>query len=134
MACPYGEVKGARGEREGTRRAMATWLDDAEAVIDVISRKWAIQVLGALADGPRRHNELLRAVDHGIHPTVLDGTLRHLEQTGLVRRDASTRTPPATWYQLTDLSRSLMPQIASLAQWADENRPALAGLPAWPCE
>ncbi len=86
---------------------MASWLDDAEAVIEVISRKWAVPVLGALADGPRRHNELLRAVGCGIHPTVLDGTLRHLEQAGLVRREASTGTPLASWYQLTDLSRSL---------------------------
>jgi DNA-binding HxlR family transcriptional regulator len=53
---------------------MVSWLDDAEAAIEVISRKWAVHVLGALTDGPRRHNELLRAVDHGIHPTVLDGT------------------------------------------------------------
>lgn len=113
---------------------MASWLDDAEAVIDVISRKWAAQVLGALADGPRRHNELLRAVDHGIHPTVLDGTLRHLEQAGLVWREASTDTPPATWYTLTDLARSLMDQIAALARWADDNRPALSALPAWSIE
>lgn len=110
---------------------MASWLDDAEAVIEVISRKWAVPVLGALADGPRRHNELLRAVGCGIHPTVLDGTLRHLEQAGLVRREASTGTPLASWYQLTDLSRSLMDRIACLAQWADEQRPMLAALPAW---
>jgi DNA-binding HxlR family transcriptional regulator len=108
---------------------MASWLDDAEAVIEVISRKWAVPVLGALADGPRRHNELLRAVGCGIHPTVLDGTLRHLEQAGLVRREASTGTPLASWYQLTDLSRSLMDRIACLAQWADEQRPMLAALP-----
>jgi len=112
-------------------RTMASWLDDAEAVIEVISRKWAVPVLGALADGPRRHNELLRAVGCGIHPTVLDGTLRHLEQAGLVRREASTGTPLASWYQLTDLSPSLMDRIACLAQWADEQRPMLAALPAW---
>jgi DNA-binding HxlR family transcriptional regulator len=57
---------------------MANWLDDAQAVIDVISRKWAVQVLTALADGPRRHNDLLRAVGNGIHPSVLDQTLSHL--------------------------------------------------------
>jgi DNA-binding HxlR family transcriptional regulator len=113
---------------------MASWLDDAEAVIDVISRKWAVQILGALADGPRRHNELLRAVDHGIHPTVLDGTLRHLEHAGLLRREASTGSPPATWYQLTDLARSLLEQIAGLARWSDDNRPMLAALPGWAIE
>ena len=110
---------------------MASWLDDAEAVIEVISRKWVVPVLDALADGPRRHNELLRAVGCGIHPTVLDGTLRHLEHAGLVRREASTGTPLASWYQLTDLSRSLMDRIACLAQWADEHRPMLAAFPGW---
>jgi len=110
---------------------MASWLDDAQAVIDVISRKWAVQVLEALADGPRRHNDLFRAVGNGIHPSVLDQTLSHLDQAGLVRRDASATPPPATWYQLTDLGQSLLDQVASLARWADEHRPELGSLSAW---
>ena len=110
---------------------MASWLDDAQAVIDVISRKWAVQVLEALAEGPRRHNDLLRAVGNGIHVSVFDQTLSHLDQAGLVRRDASATPPPATWYRLTDLGQSLLDLITSLARWADEHRPVLASLPGW---
>ena len=111
---------------------MASWLDDAQAVIEVISRKWAVQVLEALAQGPRRHNELLRAIDNGIHVSVMDDTLSHLDQTGLVRRETTSTTPPATWYQLTELGESLLGQVASLGRWAEERGPELAALPGWP--
>jgi DNA-binding HxlR family transcriptional regulator len=110
---------------------MASNLDGAQAVIDVISRKWAVQVLEALADGPRRHNDLLRTVGNGIHTSVMDQTLSHLDQAGLVRRDASVTPPPATWYQLTDLGQSLLDQLASLGRWADQHRSVLGSLPAW---
>lgn len=131
---PVGWVLGAEagGQRKGHCGAMVSWLDDAQAVIDVISRKWAMQVLETLAHGPRRHNELLRAVDHGIHPSVMDDTLSHLDQAGLVRRETTAASPPATWYQLTDLGQSLLDQTSSLARWADEHRSVLATLPAWP--
>lgn len=111
---------------------MASWLSDAQAVIDVISRKWAMQVLDALAAGQRRHNELLRAIDNGIHTSVMDDTLSHLHQAGLVQRQTTATTPPATWYQLTDLGESLLDQVAALAQWADEHRSELNDLPGWP--
>jgi len=111
---------------------MASWLGDAQAVIDVISRKWVLQVLDALAEGPRRHNELLRAIDSGLHPSVMDDTLSHLDQTGLVRRYTTAATPPAAWYQLTDVGESLLGQFAALARWVDEHRSELNDLPGWP--
>jgi DNA-binding HxlR family transcriptional regulator len=134
LLCPYGEFwgPGTIAKRKGASRAMASWLGDAQAVIDVISRKWAVQVLDALAVGPRRHNELLRAVNNGIHPSVMDDTLSHLDQAGLVQRHTTATTPPAAWYQLTDLGESLLGQVAALARWADEHRPELNALPGWP--
>lgn len=106
---------------------MASWLEDAQAVIGVISHKWALAVLDTLnTEGPRRHNDLLRAVDSGIHPSVMDGTLSCLEQAGLVRRETTAATPPATWYQLTDLGESLLGHVASLGRWAGEHRDELA--------
>lgn len=110
---------------------MARWSDDAVAVIAVITGKWAVLVLGALEDGPRRHNELQRSVGNGIHPKVFDGTLRRLEKSGLVRRDTDPGTPPATWYELTALARSLIPRLTPLALWVDEHRAELASLPGW---
>ena len=110
---------------------MANWCEDAEAVCAVVSRKWVVPVLGALADGPRRHNDLHRAVGRGIHPTVLDGTLKHLESTGLVRRDLAAASPPHTWYQLTELGQSLVAALAHVASWVEEHRAELADLVDW---
>jgi DNA-binding HxlR family transcriptional regulator len=110
---------------------MVNWCKDADAVTTVVSRKWVVPVLGALTDGPRRHNGLQRAVGKGIHATVLDGTLRHLENAGLVRRDTTPGTPPATWYQLTDLGWSLVGTLIYLAAWVDEHRGELAAFGGW---
>jgi DNA-binding HxlR family transcriptional regulator len=111
---------------------MERWCDDAATVIAVISRKWSIPVLDALEAGPRRHNELHRAVGSGIHPTVLDSTLRRLEGAGLVKRDTQPGMPPATWYELTSLAQSLIDRLSELAGWADEHRAELALLSGWP--
>jgi DNA-binding HxlR family transcriptional regulator len=119
---------------EGNYGEMKNWWEGAETVIDLIGRKWTVQVLGALANGPRRHNVLFRAVDQGIHPTVLDAELRRLERAGLVRRDTTARTPPATWYQLTDLGNSLVTRISPLDDWVEEHRAELAALPEWGIE
>jgi DNA-binding HxlR family transcriptional regulator len=110
---------------------MANWWADADAMFAVVSRKWVVPVLGVLTDGPRRHNDLHRAVGKGIHPTMLDATLRHLEHAGLVRRDTTPRTPPATWYQLTDLGWSLVAALTQMARWIDEHRGELTGLQRW---
>ena len=108
---------------------MKQWCDDAAAIISVISGKWSIPVLGALEEGPRRHNDLHRSVGNGIHSAVLDTTLRRLEAAGLVRRDTDPGTPPATWYELTALARSLIERLEPLSRWAEEHRAELRGLP-----
>jgi len=111
---------------------MAQWSDDAAAVFTVLTGKWDIAVLGALEDGPQRHNELQRSVDNGIHVTVFDSSLRRLENAGLVRRHADAGTPPATWYELTDLARSLITRLSPLSRWVAEHRPELTALEGWP--
>jgi DNA-binding HxlR family transcriptional regulator len=109
----------------------ADWCEDADVMTAVVSRKWVVPVLGELTDGPLRHNNLHRAVGRGIHPTVLDATLRHLELTGLVRRETTPGTPPATWYQLTDLGWSLVAALTQMARWVEEHRTELAVLKRW---
>jgi DNA-binding HxlR family transcriptional regulator len=111
---------------------MSHWAGDAAMVIGVISGKWAVQVLCSLEEGPLRHNELHRAVGNGVHVTVLDSALRRLEAAGLVSRTTDPGTPPATWYELTSLSRTLLNRLAPLAQWAQEHHAELMALPGWP--
>jgi DNA-binding HxlR family transcriptional regulator len=107
------------------------WWDDAQDVIDLVAHKWVLSVLRALQEGPRRHNELLRALQ-GIHPKVLSVTLHRMENAGLVRREVRADSPPGVYYGLTALAGSLVTVLAALAEWADCNRAQLVSLPGWP--
>ena len=119
---------------------MQEWWHDAEAVQDagaliaVVSGKWVMAVLRALTAGPMRHNELQRAVDSGIRPQALGDTLRRLEAAGLVRRHVHPGTPPAVAYELSRAGQSLSAPLAALSCWVGEHRAELEALPGWPTD
>jgi DNA-binding HxlR family transcriptional regulator len=52
---------------------------------------------------------------------MLTLTLRNLERDGLVSRAVTPTIPPRVDYALTDLGRSLLGPINSLAVWAMDN-------------
>ncbi len=100
---------------------------DGCPVRDVLSRigdKWSVLVVALLRDGPMRFSELRRSVD-GISQRMLTLTLRGLERDGLVNRTVTGTTPPRVDYELTDLGRTVLKPILSLADWAEKNRPAI---------
>src|SRR6266478_3095693 len=89
-----------------------------------ISDKWTVTVVGALAKGPIRYNEIRRRVE-GISQRMLTLTLKGLEQDGLVTRTMYPTIPPRVDYELTELGRKLIVPLRALAKWARENRPAM---------
>lgn len=106
------------------RKARDRIRHDACPVTEVLSRigdKWSVLVVALLRDGPLRFNELKRSVD-GISQRMLTLTLRGLERDGLISRTVTPTTPPRVDYELTDLGRTLLQPIMSLAEWAEENR------------
>lgn len=60
-------------------------VDTAGAAVQLLSGKGTLAVLHELADGPRRHNELARAL--GVEHKTLDRTLRRLQDARLVLRE-----------------------------------------------
>lgn len=80
--------------------------------------------MAVLKDGPMRFSELRRSID-GISQRMLTMTLRGLERDGLVRRTVTPTAPPRVDYELTELGRTLLDPIMSLADWADKNRAAI---------
>lgn len=86
----------------------------AEAVARVGDR-WALLLVHALLDGPRRFNDLLD--DTGIAPNVLTSRLRHLEQKGVVVAAPYSKRPPRFVYQLTAAGQELAGALRLLAQW-----------------
>jgi DNA-binding HxlR family transcriptional regulator len=83
----------------------------------VVGDRWALSLVAALLDGPRRYGELQEALG-SVAPNVLAKRLRDLEAAGiLLARPYSTR-PPRYEYELTDAGTDLADPVRLLAAWA----------------
>jgi DNA-binding HxlR family transcriptional regulator len=101
--------------------------EDCRAVSEVLSRvgdKWTVLVVSTLGDGPKRFNELRRALG-SISQRMLTLTVRGLERDGLVTRTVFPTNPPRVDYELTDLGRSLLEPVSALGAWARHHRAAI---------
>jgi DNA-binding HxlR family transcriptional regulator len=112
--------------QEGTKGIPGTLHvpEDCRAVSDVLSRvgdKWTILVVGELGSGPKRFNELRRALG-SISQRMLTLTLRGLERDGLATRTVFPTVPPRVDYELTRLGRSLLEPVSGIGLWARQNR------------
>jgi DNA-binding HxlR family transcriptional regulator len=97
---------------------------DCRTVTEILSRigdKWSVQVVVQLGRGPRRFNELRRAIGD-ISQRMLTLTLRGLERDGLVTRTIFPTIPPRVDYELTDLGRGLAKPVAALGEWVFEHK------------
>ena len=101
--------------------------EDCRAVSEVLARvgdKWTVLVVSALGEGPKRFNELRRALG-SISQRMLTLTLRALERDGLVTRTVFATIPPRVDYELTRLGHSLLDPVSGLSLWARQNRSAI---------
>lgn len=92
-------------------------------ILSRISDKWSLLVIYTLDKSEKeavRFKELQRQIPD-ISQKMLTVTLRTLEEDGYVTRTIFTEVPPRVEYSLTDLSKSLIPHINSLINWALEN-------------
>src|SRR6188768_1802302 len=102
--------------------------EDCRRISEVLARigdKWTILVVGELGHGPRRFNEIRRALG-SISQRMLTLTLRGLERDGLVTRTVFPTIPPRVDYELTKLGRSLLEPVSGIGLWARQNRAAIA--------
>ena len=101
--------------------------EDCRAVSEVLSRvgdKWTILVVVELGQGPRRFNEIRRALG-SISQRMLTLTLRGLERDGLVTRTVFPTIPPKVEYELTKLGCSLLEPVSGIGLWARQHRTAI---------
>jgi DNA-binding HxlR family transcriptional regulator len=86
---------------------------------DAVARvgdKWALLLVSALLDGPRRFGDLSADLP-GIAPNVLTQRLRHLEREGVIVATPYSRRPLRVVYELTASGRELAGALRLLAQW-----------------
>src|SRR5512132_4461576 len=101
--------------------------EDCRAVSEVLARvgdKWTVLVVSTLGEGPKRFNELRRALG-SISQRMLTLTLRSLERDDLVTRTVFPTVPPRVDYELTKLGRSLLEPVSGIGLWARQNRAAI---------
>lgn len=90
-------------------------------LLDEISSKWTILVLGALCDGPLRFNELRRALD-GVTQKALTQCVRRLELNGILLRTVLATSPISVTYEITPLGRTLEGPLRALHDWTIKHR------------
>ena len=89
--------------------------------------KWSLLVIYTLDKAGKekvRFKELQREIPD-ISQKMLTVTLRTLEDDGYVTRTVYPEVPPRVEYALTDRTRSLLPHINALIEWALENKDAI---------
>ena len=89
--------------------------------------KWSLLVIYTLNKAGKekvRFKELQREIPD-ISQKMLTVTLRTLEDDGYVTRTVYPEVPPRVEYALTERTRSLLPHINALIEWALENKDAI---------
>ncbi|MGW4094673.1 winged helix-turn-helix transcriptional regulator [Nocardia sp. NPDC004750] len=94
-------------------------------VLDRVGDKWSVLVIVELANGPRRFNQVHRAID-GISQRMLTLTVRRLERDGLVDRTVYPTVPTQVDYRLTETGASLTHLVKALADWSLAHREVIA--------
>ena len=98
----------------------------SRTVLDRVADRWAVLVVGALADGPLRYSALAHRVD-GVSQKMLTQTLRGLERDGLVARTVHAEVPPRVEYALTPAGRAAREPMQALESWARQHAATVLG-------
>lgn len=91
------------------------------AVLEEITTKWSLLVLGHLCSGPMRFNALRRA-NSGVTQKALTQCLRRLEANGFITRSVVSTAPVAVVYEVSALGRSLEPHLRAILKWTQDHR------------
>lgn len=96
-------------------------------VLARICDKWSLLVLYTLDrhGGDAIRFSVIRKLIPDISQKMLTSTLRTLETDGYVDRKVYAEVPPRVEYSLTARSRSLIPIVNTLLDWAVDNMAAI---------
>ena len=89
-----------------------------EGIINIISKKWALVIIGTISNYEKlRFNELLKHIK-GISPKALSDRLKKLNEAGLIEREVFPEIPPKVEYSLTQDGIEVRDAIIPLMEWA----------------
>ena len=87
-----------------------------ESALERIGERWALLVVDALLEGPKRFNDLSDVIP-GIAPNILSQRLKHLEREAIIVARPYQQRPVRYSYELTAAGRELAGALRLLAQW-----------------
>jgi DNA-binding HxlR family transcriptional regulator len=111
-------VGGAVARQASGRHEVALELPEHLArELEVLAKRWTLQLLFLLLQRPARFSELERAVP-GLTNRVMADRLRELQDAGLVDRQVDPGPPISSNYALTADGEALRPILMALRSWA----------------
>jgi DNA-binding HxlR family transcriptional regulator len=87
-----------------------------EKAMSVIGGKWKLVILFHLSYGTKRYSELMKLLSN-VSDRMLARTLKELEESNLIQRNAFAEVPVRVEYSLSETASDLLPIIESLYQW-----------------
>ena len=94
---------------------------------EVLYGKWKIRLLWFISQGHQRPSELQRKIPDASR-RVLNIQLKELEEHDLVAKKIYPVVPPKVEYSLTAFGQTVIPVIAVLGNWGNENEERLRKL------
>ena len=91
-----------------------------DLIAEVLYGKWKIRLLWFINEGHLRPSELQRKIPEASR-RMLNVQLNELEAHDLVTKFIYPVLPPKVEYSLTEFGKTLIPVIAALGQWGDDN-------------
>ncbi len=90
-----------------------------EGVMEIISKRWAILIIGAIGNHKTlRYTEVMEQLG-SISPKSLSDRLKELGKSGLVERKAFAEIPPRVEYTLTPDGEDLRKAVIPLMDWVN---------------
>jgi len=86
---------------------------------DLIGDRWSLMVLSGCFSGICKFNQFQNSLR--ISRSLLSDRLEKLVNSGLLKRHLYNENPQRYEYQLTEISRELLPIIIGLEAWADRH-------------
>ena len=90
-----------------------------DTYLSIFGNKWNLMILYNLFNGPKRFNELKRALDP-ITQTVLVRHLKSLQSYGVVERNDISGRRSLVIYSLSEHGYKVTPAMISMYEWIDE--------------
>jgi DNA-binding HxlR family transcriptional regulator len=91
----------------------------------IIGGRWKPIILYCLMGGKLRFGKLSVFIPT-ISRKILTEQLKELENSGLVKREEFTESPPKVEYSLTQLGESVLPVITAMCNWGKNEGRSIA--------